>query len=298
MNERRLFIFSEGGNGIGLGHFARCSALYEEARKQGMNVVFVANEAAQGLGILANKKVRFSDWHSMDVVKGIDIKDSYCVVDSYLANADVYKYISEQSKRTLFFDDENRLVYPNGILINPHVTRKYQNIESLVGLKYALVREPFIRVRKAATRAKIKKIMVSLGADLHGIKAKVVTALKQFFGEIEIVTPSGLRDVEMANLIAECDVGVIPASQTAIEFCSVGTPFVCIKTASNQNLTWLVENNIIDGEVFHDDKNIEEKILEQIKGLLSYEVRERKKLLLQAVIPEDGAKRIIERLTK
>ena len=288
----KLFIFTEGGPGIGLGHFARCSALYDEAQKQGMDVTLVVNKAARELGILVNKNVMYSDWQNS--LKNFDIEDSYCIVDSYIANLEVYKRISRESKRALYFDDENRLVYPEGMLLNAQVTKKYQDIESLIGLEYALVREAFVSAKKQVTKEKIGKIMVSLGADLHGIREKIVKALVGY----DIVMPSGLSDIEMANLIKECDLGVIPASQTALEFCAVGTPFVCIKTATNQDLTWLIKNNIISEEIFYDDDNMEEKVLAQIKELSPHKVREEKRLLLQSLIPQDSAERIIERLTR
>lgn len=295
---KKLFIFTEGGPGIGLGHFARCSALYEEAQKQGMEVQFIVNKAAEGLEILAKKNVVFSDWQSVDVISGFDVKGSYCIVDSYIAGPDVYKYISKESKRALYFDDENRLVYPEGILLNAQVTNKYQDIESLLGVECALVREDFFKHKKIETREQVNDVLVSLGADLHKLTPRIAGILSQHFSDAVIHFAKGLSAENMAKLIARCDLGVIAASQTALEFCAVGTPFVCIKTAANQNLTWLVENDIIREGISWDNLNLDEKILAQVKELSSYNAREQKRVLLQSIIHADSAERIIRRLTR
>lgn len=65
MVKKRVIIFTEGGQDIGFGHLTRCSALYDEIDKRGIEVVLVI----YGKGIenlLGKKKYILVDWKNLE----------------------------------------------------------------------------------------------------------------------------------------------------------------------------------------------------------------------------------------
>lgn len=68
MVKKRVIIFTEGGQDIGFGHLTRCSALYDEIDKRGIEVVLVI----YGKGIenlLGKKKIYISRLEEFRIFK-------------------------------------------------------------------------------------------------------------------------------------------------------------------------------------------------------------------------------------
>lgn len=48
-------------------------------------------------------------------------------MNSYVADPDIYHFISARSKKSLFIDDNKRIDYPKGIVVNPSIYGKGLN---------------------------------------------------------------------------------------------------------------------------------------------------------------------------
>ena len=58
----RLFILTEAGKNIGLGHLSRCSALYEEAVSRDIETHLLVNGDFFDKGIFPNTPINYINW--------------------------------------------------------------------------------------------------------------------------------------------------------------------------------------------------------------------------------------------
>ena len=142
----RIIIFTEGGDNIGFGHITRCSALYEEIESRNIEVLFVI--FGKNIDdLLKGKKYLNKDWKDKEFLKTFLKEDDYIIIDSYLADIEIYKFISGSTKKCLYIDDNNRISYPKGIILNPvlydDVVYKTENIV-LQGKDYIILRKEFL----------------------------------------------------------------------------------------------------------------------------------------------------------
>ena len=102
----RLFILTEAGKNIGLGHLSRCSALYEEAISRGIETQLLLHGDYIDNGIFSEIKINYVNWMQVDFLIDLLNSNDYVVVDSYLANLEVLSSIPWISKKMLFFADK------------------------------------------------------------------------------------------------------------------------------------------------------------------------------------------------
>ena len=116
----KVLIVTEAKRDTGLGHLTRCAALYYAFRRKGVVPEYIVNGDSSSRGLLTVRKYKVFNWlknkqRLFDEIKGADI----AVMDSYLADIDLYKKISGLVKTPVYLDDEKRLDYPGGIVVNP-----------------------------------------------------------------------------------------------------------------------------------------------------------------------------------
>ena len=104
----RVVIFTEGGDNIGFGHITRCSALYEELLERKIETVFVVY-GKNIEDILKEKNYINQDWKDKEFLQNFLKKDDYVIIDSYLADLDIYEYISSNTSKCMYIDDNNKL---------------------------------------------------------------------------------------------------------------------------------------------------------------------------------------------
>ncbi len=118
----KVIILTEGGSQIGLGHISRCSSLYDELEARGIEVEFIIYGDTNDIEIIKNKKFKLANWLSTDFLNYYIKENDYCIVGSYLATEDLYKVISNRAKKSLFIDDNARIKYPMGVVVNPSLS--------------------------------------------------------------------------------------------------------------------------------------------------------------------------------
>ena len=103
--------------------------------------------------MLKGIKHRKLDWlknreYIFSQLKNVDI----AVIDSYLADLDFYKKVSQVVKTPVYIDDYKRLNYPRGIVVNPSIYGdkikypKKDNVKYILGKDYIILRREFWNV--------------------------------------------------------------------------------------------------------------------------------------------------------
>ncbi len=265
----RVLIFTEGGSEIGYGHIIRCSSIYEELKKRGIDVRFIINGDFQSTEILRNTPVENAYWYSHAYLIELIRNDDYCVVDSYIADEDTYQLISELAKKCLYLDDYNRIKYPKGTVITPSLIKKEHINDStlthyVAGPHVICLRNSFASVEARSINAHLSNVLITLGGSnlttliieitsgfcerypnisFHLILGKTITKVeieKLKFDNLFIY--KDLSADKVKELMVISDLAITGAGQTIYELIATQTPFIPIKVAENQQS---IVNNLL-----------------------------------------------------
>src|SRR4030042_1157721 len=183
----RVFILTEGGLHIGFGHVTRCLAIYDAFREKKIDPLLAVN-GDETVAHLMNGTIGkiCTNWvyepeALLDYMRNADI----AVVDSYLADQEFYRRISETVRTTVYFDDTMRINYPRGIVINGNICAEELNypqrkdITYLLGSQYVPLRKEFWDVPEKKIRRSIKTVMITFGGnDIRNLTPWVLKTLK------------------------------------------------------------------------------------------------------------------------
>ncbi|GGM31918.1 hypothetical protein GCM10011351_17630 [Paraliobacillus quinghaiensis] len=323
----RALIFTEGGSQIGLGHISRCSSLYDELLDREIEVEFIINSDTSQIEIIKNKQYKVINWLSKEFLTNYIKQSDYCIVDSYLASQDLYLVISNQSKKSLFIDDNGRIEYPEGIVVNPSLSTeavKYPINDTncyLLGTKYIILRSPFIQVNRENINPQVKEVLITLGgSDIHNLTPSILNRLGNKNSEItfNVVIGSAFNNIEeiksfsskninfyenvsareMKSIMLRSDFAITAAGQTIYELLATQTPFIPIKVIDNQhyNLLALKECNLIETALEYNDTFFSEKLIFEFENLMKFSTRAEWVKKYKGVIDGLGSRRIIETL--
>jgi spore coat polysaccharide biosynthesis predicted glycosyltransferase SpsG len=323
---QKVIILTEGGNNIGFGHLTRCLSLYQAFEKRGFIPEFRVAGDDSIQGILANERYYLSDWlnnpgYWLDKMEG----EKVVIVDSYLAPLAVYEQISNAVDRPIFLDDNCRLNYPAGIVINWSICAKDMdyprkpNISYLLGPDYISLRKAFWKVPKKTIRKRVNSIFVTFGGDdSKNLTPRVVALLSENYPSVEknVVIGSAFSclgeikraadpktnliyspdDKLMKSLMLESDVAVSSGGQTIYELARVGLPAVVVAVADNQRRSvdaWQ-ETGFIKNAGFWQDPDLGEKIIAAAQALEDENDRRFASDIGRASVPRNGADQIID----
>lgn len=323
----RTLILTEGGNQIGLGHISRCSSLYDELESRGMEVEFIIYSTAINIEMLENKKHTIVNWKSKEFLEGNIGENDYCIVDSYLASEDLCRTVSTLAKKTVFIDDNARINYHAGIIVNPSLSTKSVNYSLnnsncfLLGPDYIILRKPFVQVNRPSINTEIKDVLITLGgSDIHNLTPIILNQFQNRYSNISFNIVSGqvdnnvkfLKEIyfdnvnyfenvtaeEMKDIMLKSDIAITAAGQTIHELIATKTPFIPIQIAKNQdnNVAGLIEHGLIDKVIEYDDELFKEKIVAEFENLMDSCSRKRLVNRYSRVIDGLGSKRIVNSL--
>ena len=97
---QKIYILTEGGLGIGLGHVTRCLAIHKELQKHQVEVKIIIDKMSE-LPLQIEGEYQYTDWKNIDFLQGFLTEDDQVVIDSYLASINVYEWLAKKSKETL-----------------------------------------------------------------------------------------------------------------------------------------------------------------------------------------------------
>jgi UDP-2,4-diacetamido-2,4,6-trideoxy-beta-L-altropyranose hydrolase len=324
----RVFILTEGGSNIGIGHITRCASLYEALEDKGMVPEFVINGDETVNYLLKDKNHKIFDWlqereRLYSLIKGADI----VFIDSYLAGHDVYTAVSSSAKLCVYIDDNNRIDYPKGIIVNGGINAEdpdysvREDVTYLLGPRYTPLRKEFWDVPEENIKEKVESVMITFGGDDNrNMTPKVLKALAENYPDIlkKVIIGKGfinIADVEdaidnkteiiyypdsegMIKVMLESDIAVSAGGQTLYELARVGVPTIAVAVADNQtnNIDGWRKNGFIDYAGWWEDGDLLDNIVKNVESLSDIRIRDKMAGAGRSLVDGQGAKRIVESL--
>lgn len=325
----KAIIFTEGGKGIGFGHVVRCVALYDAFKESGIKPVLVINGDQNIASIVCKRKCYFLNWlqnnkKAFSLINSSDI----AVVDSYLAKPHFYKKISDLASATLCIDDNKRINYPKGLVMNGSVYArnlnypKNSNIKYLLGSKYICLRKEFLDTPGIKINKTIKNILVIFGGeDPQNMTPKVLTVFNKTYPLLnkKVIVSKGFKNIKEIELakghrteliyfpqaktvkkaMLESDAAVSAAGQTLYELARLGLPTIAVVVAKNQinHSQYLKRAGFLAGVSCYKEKNFAKNICVNLDKL-SFSRRVRISHIGRKMIDGQGARRVVDEIMK
>jgi UDP-2,4-diacetamido-2,4,6-trideoxy-beta-L-altropyranose hydrolase len=326
----KVCILTEGSKDIGFGHIARCTAIYQALQERAVQPTFIisgdesARQQFKGSDI---SSISF-DWLNDTERLFSYIEDGDIVfVDSYLADYNLYEKISKTAETVVYFDDEMRMDYPDGFVVNGAILAEkmsYPERKSgayLLGAKYTPLRKEFWDVPAKQTRDILKTVIITFGGtDICNLTPRILKLLVDAYPQLnkKVVIGKGFRNTseiesvkdhntdfvyypdaaEMKNVMLESDIAISAGGQTLYELARVGVPAIAVAVADNQsaNVMGWQEVGFAEYAGGGADRELPEKIFRNIEQLKDKAIREHKSKLGRKIIDGTGSARIVERV--
>lgn len=319
-----VVILTEGGKDFGYGHIARCSSLYQAFEYHEIVPKFIVNGDESVKSILSGIDVDISDWlNDFFMFCDADI----VIIDSYIADLDFYNEISNNVPLTVYIDDNNRLEYPKGIVVNGTLDAsninysKRDNIKYLVGNEFIPLRNDFWDISKLKIKDSIENILITMGGnDLRNLTPKILKLLNDKFPDItkKVIIADSFNNTseieslknnsvdliyspnssEIINLMQSVDLAISASGQTLYELACVGVPTIAIGIIDNQknNIKNWIKNGFIEYSGCWSEKNLLNNIFNKINYLNDKNVRFDKRLLGIQSVDGKGSLKIVKNI--
>jgi len=324
-----VYILTEGSQNIGFGHVTRCVSLYQSFEEKGIIPTLLVNGNKNIEQLLSNTNYQLINWFEKkteiyNLVKNSDI----IIIDSYLADYNFYQKISQLVKVSVYIDDNKRIDYPKGIVINGALCAedlKYperEGVTHLLGSRYIPMRKAFWDVPEKKIEENIMSVMITFGGnDIRNMTPGVLKCLNKNYPYLfkKIIIGNGYKNIKqikkvidnrtklMFNLdsenikkvMLETDLAISGAGQTLYELARVGVPTISIMIVNNQynNIKGLIKAGFIEYAGFWNEESTFKKIIISIKKLIPHKVREKKSKLGKHIVDGYGSLEIVNNIT-
>jgi UDP-2,4-diacetamido-2,4,6-trideoxy-beta-L-altropyranose hydrolase len=270
--KKKIIIRADGGSTIGMGHIVRTLAL-ADMLKTAFQICFAIQRPASS--VLELIRAVTSQIIQLPITPDFDADAHHfashvtaadiVVLDGYHFDTAYQKEIRRIGCKIVCIDDLHAWQHCADAIINhaegidpfSYSTAGYTKL--YLGLKYALLRGPFLQQQRSRTIGAVKKIFISMGAaDFDNNTCKYIQALLLLDSSVEIqlmlsdINPH-LSEIKrlieknscihahfnmdasaLAKLLYECDLAIVPASTISLECCAIGIGIVSGFTAENQ----------------------------------------------------------------
>lgn len=320
----KVFIITEGGKNIGFGHITRCLSLYQAFEEKEIIPEFILNGDENIEYLLKGINYQKLNWIEKQdklfkLIKDADI----AIIDSYLADISIYKTLSDLVKLPVYIDDNKRLDYPKGIVINGNIHAETLNypkkngIKYLLGTKYTPLRKEFWEVPEKIIKEKIEIIMVTFGGnDAQNLTPKIIKFLRKDYPNLKkyVIIGKSFNNLDeikkeadyntkliyypnaqkMKRIMLESDIAISAGGQTLYELARIGVPTLGICVAENQlaNIKGWGKTGFLKYAGEYNKSNILQKIKNSIKHLKDAEVRKKKCKIARKFVDGRGSLRI------
>jgi UDP-2,4-diacetamido-2,4,6-trideoxy-beta-L-altropyranose hydrolase len=288
----------------GMGHYTRCHSLADAFYERNMTPVFFLMTDHPNPPKNADYNYFHINWQSNPEQLLNELNDfQMAVLDSYHADSSLINMLCEKLSIPVFFDDENKIKYPKGIVINGNFFAAKLNyspsddLHCLLGIHFQPLRKEFWTGTERNYSQNLTKLLITVGgSDQSSFINDLSKALVEKFPDIflHILSPKGtsyertqlhwgLTALQMKHLMETCDAAVSAAGQTTFELAATQTPSVLIKIAENQQLnieSW-TEPGIFDYAGDLQDATIVEKVVSGVEKLRNNQYRNSKITLLK-----------------
>jgi len=298
--------------------------------EKGIAPEFIVNGDKNILDFISDKRYRIFNWikekeYLFNYIKNADI----VIIDSYLAEKDIYDRIAELVKIPVYIDDSKRLNYPKGIVVNGAVGAeeldypKNNATTYLLGKKYTPLRKEFLEAPEKEIKKEIESLMVTFGGnDMHDMTPKVLKLLIEQFPELKKYVVIGksfknIREIEnlkdsntklfyypnaetMKNIMLESDIAISAAGQTLYELARIGVPTITIGITENQmnNIYGWKKVGFIEYSAWWNYKFIKNKINICLEKIICFKLRKETSRKGKLYVDGKGNKRIIDYLLR
>ncbi len=320
-------IFTEMLSTTGLGHFVRCTALYDAIQAEGFRARFVLRSDGTAAHLLTDYEVEALDWTASDRLESIIAhpRPAFAIVDSYLAESAVYETLGAWARKLICIDDALRINYPVGaVILNPGIGAESLAYDRerhavIAGAQYVLLREPF---RDAPDRHivedKVKRVLITTGGeDRHGIVPDLIRIVRKKFitAELDVIVGPAFRNREEIEIAADkrcrlrinaspvdlfeamrsADLAVAAGGQTTYELARLGVPMILIRAAENQrgNIEGLVAAGAAVSAGSPEDSNFADEVEAKLEFFQAGKERKNASRAGMRTIDGKGARRAI-----
>lgn len=326
----KVFIITEGGRNIGLGHITRCISVYQAFEKRGIIPKFIVHTDDTTEDLLHDKNCQIFNWLEektklFKLVANTDI----AIIDSYLADISFYRNLSERVGIPVYIDDTKRLNYPKGILVNGSVYAeklgypKKNDIIYVLGSKYVLLRQEFRTVRHKEIRETVESVMITFGGnDSTNMTPKMLKLLKTSYPGLKknVLVGKGFQNTRaikreaddntdliwspnaktIKEIMLGCDIAISAGGRTVYELARTGIPTIGVAVAHNQlnNLEGWESAGFINYAGYWRDHDILKNILLCMDKIKSKTARRERSLLGRKLVSGRGSQRTVDFLLR
>lgn len=319
----KAIFFTEAGNKYGLGHLIRCVSLAQGLHLNDVICNFYIDSDSNQNAFLDKFNFKILNWRYC--YKNLDLTDyDICVVDSYHSDESFYKYVCSKVKKCIYFDDFNRIEYPNGFILNPvnpednHSYYSYKNKDQLlIGYQYQLFRKQFWNHKAFNVNDDVKTITVTFGgSDVGSFTISILVELLKRNININVISSNesvielskhnnisvfnNLQASEIIEKFLESDIVITAAGQTLLELISLNVPTIVIQIADNQlnNINRLIAENCITFAGHKDDKLLLKNITRELNSLTNSNKRYELSRKCKNILDTKGVERVVNKILK
>lgn len=262
----RLIVRADGNSQMGFGHVMRSLAIVNASQFDQV-FWFSTNDIEAVLLQNATVDLHFFYLSSEQDFYNFLQKTDLVILDGYHFNLVFQQLIHATGAKLVVIDDLASHVMSADLIINPTPAINASKYEStrpaitLIGLKYALLRPPFLALAKKSEIEKVQgSVLICMGgADPFNYTKQIVEkVIEEDFAVIHVVTGAGfvyhqtldafkdkriiihnnLNANEMAILMSKCEWGIYPSSGILLEGLAAQQRIIAGITAENQQLVY------------------------------------------------------------
>jgi len=258
-------------------------------------------------------------------VKDADI----AIIDSYLADISFYNTLSDLVKLAVYIDDNKRLDYPKGVIVNGSIYAEELNypekdgVKYLLGPKYIPLRKEFWEVPEKEIKEKIESIMIIFGGDdMRNMTPKILGFLRENYPELKknVIVGKAFQNIDeikknadkntnliyypdekkIKEIMLESDIAISAGGQALYELTRVGVPTIGICVAENQlrSVKGWEKTGFLEYVGRYNKNDIFEKIKTVVESLKDLKVRKGKLKIARKFIDGKGSLRVTTNLLR
>ncbi|MEW6108851.1 MAG: glycosyltransferase [Nitrospirota bacterium] len=326
----KIYILTEGSRHTGFGHITRCTSLYQAFEEKGITPLFIINGDETVIDLLKDKNYIFLNWlEERKELFSMVADGAAVIIDSYMTDLDIYKRLSQTVKIPVYIDDNRRLDYPDGIIVNGTIGSRHFGYPQRPGISYLLggiympLRKEFWEMPEKPVKDTVQNMLITFGGDdWRNMTPKIMRLLRKKYPEHSknVVIGKGFQNIEeitheadketdliyypdaegMKRVMLESDLAITAGGQTLYELARVGVPTVAISVADNQmnNVTAFRNEGALVYAGWYQDLDILRKTEDGIGLLHEKGIRERMSKAGRSLVDGEGAMRIIQEVLR
>jgi UDP-2,4-diacetamido-2,4,6-trideoxy-beta-L-altropyranose hydrolase len=319
-----------------MGHLMRCFALSEELINRKNICYFISNidneilcKNIEKSNIILKKVSTFPDEKDdINLLINFSKKNEidWIITDHYYIDIEYVKKLKEKKLKILSIDDNSNIHYYSDIVVNQNIGAKNflysaeKYTKFLLGPKYAILRDNFLKKPCRIIKKEVKNILITLGGiDKENVTMKILELLKILDCNIKINVVIGPLNPhynsikkniseyncsihlynspeKMEDIYYKSDIAISAGGTSCYEMAYFGIPNIIISIADNQiNSSKELHNKIVS--IYLGDKNEikSSDLVKKINELINdYDLRLKMSNNGKKFVDGNGKKRIVD----